>query len=169
MIIPFSFPQPFWIFMRKFSWTSKQSKSSDNNSQLSFYFIVYLHNSKLQKSFIRIVFDLSDINTSGGSTRNPSVHLELNGTADLMAACRKCEAVDNPRLELGMLKKNVWKMVVLLMLCAMQVSGETPFSCVELWLTRPNSWFSSTCSNFSACFECLDSSPEISLWNDCFG
>lgn len=42
---------------------SKQSKSLDNNSELPFYFIVYLQNSKLQKFFTRKVFDLSDINT----------------------------------------------------------------------------------------------------------
>lgn len=36
MTIPISFPQPLWIFMRKFPWMSKQSKSSTTTHSCHF-------------------------------------------------------------------------------------------------------------------------------------
>lgn len=157
MIISISFPQPLQILMRKSSWTCKQSKSSDNNSQLPFYFIVYLQN----KSFTRKVFDLSDINTGmccGSVLGVPETPLYAWSWMALLIfwwlQVRSVKQLNHPRPGLGMLKKNVWKMVVLLMLCAIQVFRETSLSPVEsILFSRPNTWYSSTCSNPSNCFE----------------
>lgn len=71
---------------------------------------------------------------SFASTRNPSVCLELNGTANLLTAdIKSVKQLNNPRSGSGILeiikkKKNtqtktkktptVWEVVVLLMLCA---------------------------------------------------
>lgn len=117
MIIPISFPQPCWIFMRKFSWMCKQSKSSDNNSQLPFYFIVYLQNSKLQKSFTRKVFEFPDINTGmccSSVLGVPEIPMYTWSWMALLIWWLLIRSVKqpNPRPGLGMLRKNVWKSCV---------------------------------------------------------
>lgn len=65
---------------------------------------------------------------SSMSTRNPAVCSELNGTANLlMAGYQKCEAAQQSQTRIRYFekKKTVREVVVLLMLCATQVSRDT--------------------------------------------
>lgn len=148
------------------------------------------HNCLLKISLLRLINDknllsekcgLSEMSNSvccSSALRVPETPLYVWSWMALLIfwqlGIKACSSSTIPVQDRGFLKKRYGKQLYCWCIVLYRSSGEISFRFIELrLLTRLNSLYPQPCSNVCGCFErflldSVDSSPNISLWNDYF-